>query len=176
MNLKGIKKNTAFKYLIKQQNTSEKKPKNNKLDRVKTVGILAEEELFRAYDFTKKLSSDLGIEISDIQVMLFQKNRREKSLDQFEFFSEMSFKMFGKIRDKDLKHFIDKKFDILVNYCNQDNIYAHVAAFQSKSKIKAGFENENTSFYQFVVNIPENKINTFNEELIKYLKILKLIV
>ena len=176
MNLKGIKKNTAFKYLVKLQNSTEKKLKNDKLDSVKTVGILAEEELFRAYDFTKKLSNDLGIHESDIDVMLFQKIRSEKSLDQYEFFSEKSFKMFGKIKDKDLKHFIDRKFDILVNYCSQENVYAHIAAFQSKSKMKAGFENESTSFYQFVVNISENKINTFNEELIKYLKILKLIV
>ncbi len=175
MNLKGIKKNTALKYLMKHQNILEQS-RQNKLEKVKTVGILAEEELFKAYDFTKKLSNDLGINISDIEVMLFQKNRSEKSLDQFEFFSERSFKMFGKVKDKDLKYFIEKKFDILINYCHQDNIYAHIVAFRSKSKMKASFENKNTSFYHISINIAENKINTFNEEIIKYLKILKLIV
>ena len=35
MNLKGIKKNTAFKYLMKLQNSSEKKLKNDKLDNSK---------------------------------------------------------------------------------------------------------------------------------------------
>jgi len=175
MNLKGIKKNTAFKYLIKRQNSTEKQLQNN-IEGVKLVGILAEEELFRAYDFTKRLSNNLRIQESDIKVMLFQKIKSDKSLDQYEFFSEKSFKLFGKIKDKDLHEFLDKKYDLLINYCNKDNVYAHIAAFQSKAKMKASFENDSTSFYQFVVNIPENKINTFNEEIIKYLKILKLIV
>ena len=176
MNLKGIKRNTAFKYLMKQQNSSAKKSQNIKLEQVKSVGVLVEEELFRAYDFTKKLSNDLGVETADIHVVLFQKSPTQKSLDQFEFFSDKSFNFFGKIKDKALKYFIDKKFDILINYCNQDNIYAHIVVLESNAKMKAGFENEHTSFYHLSVNIPDNKINTFNEEIIKYLKILKLIV
>ncbi len=175
MNLKGIKKNTALKYLIKYQKNKKKKD-NVHPKKVRHVGILADEELFKAYDFTKKLSEDLGIQIGDIEVMLFQKNKSKKSLDQFEFFSDKSFDVFGKIKDKDLLYFLDKKFDLFVNYCNRDNVFAHIAALKSNTIIKASFENEIASFYQITVNIPENKINTFNEEIVKYLKILKLIV
>lgn len=175
MNLKGIKKNTAIKYLMRQQSRLEKKV-SKQPKKVSTVGILAEEELFRAYDFTKKLSNDLGIDISDIKVMLFQKVKTDKSLDHFEFFSNKSFHMFGKIKDKELKYFLEKKYDILINYCNQDNIYAHIASLESAAKMKASFKTKYTSFYHIAVNIPENKINTFNEEIVKYLKILKLIV
>ena len=175
MNLKGIKKNIASKYLEKHQSNS-KNQEENKLDRIKTVGILAEEELFKAYDFTKKLSDDLDIHISDINVMLFQKVKFDHSLDLYEFFSDKSFNMFGKVKDKKLKAFVDKKYDILINYCYQDNVFAHVVALQSKAKMKMSFENEITSFYHLTINIPGNKINTFNDEIIKYLKILNLVV
>ena len=175
MNLKGIRKNKAFKYLIKQQKKSVK-ASQNRIESIKTVGIIAEEDLFKAYDFTKKLSNDLGINILDIQVILFQKGRSEKSLDNFEFFSDKSFNMFGKVKDKDLLYFLEKKFDLLINYANHDNVFAHIAALQANAKIKASFKNEVASFYQISVDIPGNKINTFNDEVVKYLKILNLIV
>lgn len=175
MNLKGIKKNKAFKYLIKQQKETVK-TSQYRIENVKTVCILAEEDLFKAYDFTKKLSEDLGINMIDIQVMLFQKEKSKKSLDNYEFFSDKSFNMFGKIKDKNLNYFLEKKFDLLINYANQDNVFAHVLAFKSNANIKASFKNEFISFYQISINIPGNKINTFNDEVVKYLKILNLIV
>ena len=175
MNLKGIKKNTALKYLMKHQNDTAKQS-SIRIEQLKTVGIIADEELFKAYDFTKKLSTDLGIKVSDIEVILFQKTKSKKSLDYFEFFSDKSFNMFGKIKDKDLKRFMEKEFDLLINYCDQDNVFAHIVSFQSNAKMKASLKNENISFYQLRIDIQGNKINTFNEEIIKYLKILNLIV
>ncbi len=77
MNLKGIKKNKAFKYLMKQQKKTVK-ASQNQIESIKTIGIIAEEDLFKAYDFTKKLSEDLGINMLDIQVMLYQKQKSEK--------------------------------------------------------------------------------------------------
>ena len=175
MNLKGIKKNKAFKYLMKQQKKTVK-ASQNQIESIKTIGIIAEEDLFKAYDFTKKLSEDLGINMLDIQVMLYQKQKSEKSLDNYEFFSDKSFNLFGKIKDENLHYFLENKFDLLINYSNQDNVFAHIVAFQSNAKMKASFKNEFTSFYQISVNILGNKINTFNEEIVKYLKILNRIV
>jgi len=175
MNLKGIKKNSAYKYLKKHQNKS-KNQEETKLSQVNSVGILAEEDLFKAYDFTKKLSDELDIHISDIDIMLYQKVKSAKSLDLYEFFSDKSFKMFGKIKDKKLMSFTEKKYDILINYCYKDNIFAHVTAFESKAKMKMSFENDIASFYHLSIDIPGNKINIFNDEIIKYLKILNLLV
>ncbi len=174
MGILNLKFKTAYKYIKKQQkNTSNLE--NNITSQIRTVGIIAEANLFKAYDFTKRLSEDLGIDKNNIKVVLFDIKNDETPLENYKYFYENSFGMYGKIKDEDIKIFVGTSFDLLINYCAEETIYSQVIAYKSKAKLKISFENEYASFYNLSVNISENKIDTFNKEIIKYLQILNLL-
>ncbi|MCF6224598.1 MAG: hypothetical protein L3J34_12870 [Flavobacteriaceae bacterium] len=174
MGILNFKSNTANTY-IKKQLKLVKNSNNKKVSKIQNVGIVADVNLFRAYDFTKKLSENLGIDASNINVILYDIEKTESLIDNYRRFSDKSFGLQGKIKDTDLSNFVNTSFDLLINYCEETNIYGQVIVCRSKAKLKAGFENEYADFYDLSVNIPENRIDTFNSEIIKYLQILSLL-
>jgi hypothetical protein len=174
MNLKKIKKNTALKFLRKHAATEKIKPAVSG-NIIYKVGILAEEDLFNTYDFRKELSENFKIPANDFKILLFQKRKNIESLHDLEYFSFDDFGFFGKIKGENVKDFTQNNFDLLINYCAQDNILALVASFQSNAILKAGFKMEEFNLYDISISVEVNKIDTFNAELTKYLQILNLI-
>ena len=89
--------------------------------------------------------------------------------------NEYSFGLYGKIKSPALANFVEKKFDLLINYCEANLIYDQIIMIRSVAGLKVGFEHENNHFNDISFRVDGNKIDTFNNELIKYLEILKLI-
>ncbi len=174
MNLKNIKKNTSLKFLLKNNSKSNNNANISKKE-IKKVGILANEDLFKTYDFRKKLAENFGIKTDDFTIILYQKVKNVTLSQEFETFCDKDFGMNAKIKGDTVQNFVQKKFDLLINYCNEENIMAQVASFHSKAILKAGFNSEELNFYDISIQIDSNKIDTFNAELTKYLQILKLI-
>ena len=174
MALKRIKSNSILKFLIK----NEKKGESIGLDslrKISKIGILVNYDLLETYDFTKKLSENLGVDKNDFEIVLFHDSKKKKVEEQYLSFSENSFGFYGKIKDEKLKKFVSEKFDLLINYCAVENDYAQLLSFHSNAKIKMGFKNEIFNFYNLSIKLEGNKIDTFNEEITKYLNILKLL-
>ncbi len=174
MNLKNIKRNTALKFIQKQMVNKNAKTFED-LTTVTTVGILVEEDLFLAYDFTKKLCENLKIKNENLVVILHRDLKEKELEDKHLYFSEKSLGFHAKLKGEDVASFLNKNFDLVINYCSQNNIAAQLLCYQSQAKLKAGFDNEKMNFYDISVKIPENKIDTFNQEIVKYLKIIKVV-
>jgi len=174
MGILNLKNKTAYKYIKKQpKNTGN--VENKISNKIQTVGIVAEADLFKTYDFTKRLSEDLNIDKNKINVILFDYEKAENAIGNYDFFSEKSFGMYGKINEESIKNFVNTSFDLLINYCAEETIYSQVIVCKSKAKLKASFENKYAGFYNLSINISGNKIDTFNKEIIKYLQILNLL-
>lgn len=174
MNLKNIKKNTALKFLRKHAVAGKINPAVSK-KKIYKVGILAEQDLFNTYDFRKKLSENFRIPATDFKILLYQKGKYVESLQDLEPFSIKDFGFFGKIKCENVKNFTENNFDLLINYCAQDNVMAQVVSFQSKAILKAGIHLEEFNLYDISIRVEANKIDTFNMELTKYLQILNLL-
>ena len=174
MGILNLKKKTADKFIKnKQKNTPESK--KSEVRRIRNVGILAEIGLYRSYDFTKRLSAELGIQEEYLTVLLFDPSGKDEALDHYKVCNEKSFGLYGKIKGVALSHFVEKKFDLLINYCEPDLVYPRIIMIESRAGLKAGYDHEKNFYNDISIRIPGNKIDTFNAELIKYLQILKLI-
>ncbi len=170
----GLKDKIAHKFIKNQLKIEVKSEKYSPM-LVEKVGILAEAELFKAYDFTKKLSENFNLPIENFQLIVSQESVNEVDETTYNIFSDKDFKLNANIKTENIQQFADTKFDLLINYCNHDNLYANVLVLHSKALIKAGFDNEETPFYDISVKTQANKIHTFNEELTKYLQIMNFI-
>jgi hypothetical protein len=174
MNLKNIKRNKALKFLRKQGKITNNNANVSKKE-IKKVGVLADENLFKTYDFRKKLAENFGIKTDDFTIILYQNVKNVTLSQEFETFSDKDFGMGGKIKGTVVQNFVQTKFDLLINYCAYENVMAQVASYHSKAILKAGFNSEELNFYDISIQIDANKVDTFNAELTKYLQILKLI-
>lgn len=174
MDIFNIKHKTAHKFiknhLIKVKNSNNIIPR-----KIQTVGIIAEAKLFEAYDFTKKLGENLGLMPKDLNVLLYENVELNNEKNIYPVFSDNDFGLYGKIKKEEIKDFADTKFDLLINYCSSDNLFTKVLVLRSKAILKSAFYSENDEFYSITIKITGNKIDTFNEELAKYLNILQLI-
>ena len=174
MNLKSVKRNFVLKYL--KSNVRTRSLDNlDTLDKISKVGILAESDLFQTYDFTRNLSSNFGLELNNFDIILYQNSKMREIMEDYSYFSEKDFSLFGKIGGKDLKDFVDTKFDLLINYCTQEDVFSEYVCVKSKAKLVAGFKNKTYDNYDISIKIESNKIDTFNEELTKYLQIFKVL-
>jgi uncharacterized protein DUF6913 len=174
MGILNLKNKTAYKF-IKNNTKITRNFDKNTVGKIKSVGVLAKADLFKTYDFTKKLIDEIGLKDHEIEVALLDELEPIKTIEIYNVYTDKSFGMYGKIKDKSLKKFVNTKFDLLINYCDSDNIFALVISFKSKAKMKAGFEYDHFNFNDISIKIAGNKIDTFNDELIKYLDILDLL-
>lgn len=175
MDLFGLKAKTAVKF-IKNHRDNPDSEKKNPPSRIKSVGALADIDLFRNYDFTRKLIESFELAPNQVQVALIDPTgKNQNTLDAPEAFGEESFGLYGKVKNPSLEEFVDKEFDLLVNYSGTDWVFSEVILSRSRARLKAGFEGDAGGWQDIAINIPGNKMDTFHEELVKYLRIMNLI-
>jgi len=175
MNFTSLKKNTAFKFnqkeLKKLQKVSRKAPKV-----IHTIGVLASASLFGSYDISRNLSQKLNKPHKNLEIIIFENLKDDFVTQHYNTFSEKDFGMFGKTKAQNLIDFVDTKYDLLINYCSSESVFANVVALRSQAAFKVSFANEElANLYDFTIDVDSNKVDIFNDELAKYLQILELI-
>lgn len=174
MGLFNLKITTAHKF-IKKQRKAHGSNRDFDLKSIRRVGLLSELSLIQTYDFTKRLCEGLGIRKEDLKVFLYDTEGSGSAPEFYGMCDEKSFGYRAKIKSEALNKFVQREFDLLINYCDPQLLYPRVIMLKSKAHLLAGFEDEANFFNDISVKTPGNDIDTFNAELVKYLQILKLI-
>lgn len=130
--------------------------------------------IFVDADFTdvelSALAGILSVEVEDIQKITFYSGKMDEVEDNA--INPKDFGLFGNFK-KDLNQLnSDKDIDLIINY-TQDNIYVNNVIAQLRSSFSVGVKNENGKIFDLIIDVDKNELKLFNEELGKYLKILK---
>lgn len=174
MGILNLKDKTVHKF-IKNQRKVASSTKEINVKVINKVGVLSEVSLFQTYDFTKRLIESLKIEPENLKVILFDPTGKELAVDKYRTFNEKGFGFHAKVKSEIVSKFVHTDFDLLINYCDPELLFPKVVVLKSKAQLKAGFENELNFFNDISIKTTGNDIDTFNEELVKYLQILKLV-
>lgn len=175
MSLKGLKRKSANSYYLKQLKKFKKDDAvlAKKIDK---IGILSNSRLFGSYDITRNLSQKLNLPPRCFEVIIFEDLKDDFVAQHYNTFTEKDLGMFGKAKAANVVDFIDTEFDLLINYCPSTEIYTNILTMRSKAKLKVSFASEEMmKIYDFTIDVQGNKIDVFNDELAKYLKIFKYI-
>ena len=175
MNFKGLKKKTAEQYcnnqLRKLKKSSLEAPK-----KIETIGVLADSRLFGSYDISRNLSQKLDMPSKSFEILIFENLKDDFVTQHYNTFSEKDFGMFAKIKAQNVIGFVESKYDLFINYCPSESVYTNIVAIRANSNFKISFANNKMQdLYSFMIDVDANKIDIFNDELAKYLKILSLI-
>jgi hypothetical protein len=121
-----------------------------------------------------ELTSLLKIAESDIKVVVFLKKYKNEN-EPDDIITPKDFGWYGKIDSEKIKNILTNKYDLLINYSKVDNVYLNILILQSKAAFKVGFAHLDKRLYDFMIRCEVDEIALFNEELLKYLVILKIV-
>jgi len=123
-------------------------------------------------EIIRDLSEKLSLASHKFNVVVFQPKKDKNNRIENAFYPT-DFGWYGNIKAIFLKDVLTKKYDLLINYNKVDNIYINLLILQCKSDFKIGFANLNKALFQLLIDCDTDNYTLFNEELKKYLTILK---
>lgn len=145
---------------------------SNLNDSVVTIGYLVDEDLFQDFEKLFEVSKEMGLKNKDVKIFTFMEVKKKiPSLRQNQI-NNKEFSWKGIIQNQNANEFLNKPFDVLIAYYNNENDYLDLMLAKSKAKFKVGFEGVDSRMLDLIIDIDLLNINDFKRELMKYLKVL----
>jgi hypothetical protein len=91
---------------------------------------------------------------------------------QFDFFFLKDLNWYYKPQNYIIKNFVEKDYDILINFCDDSCIPIKYLAGSSKAKFKVGKYQENVDLYDMMLDVKENTLAALIKEIHHYLNII----
>lgn len=174
MILKGLKRNALKKTIeshLKKRELTKKPIRSLSnlavlIDASQSVNILS----------VVKLANELGVKSDRLTVMGYKDDEKDIADDgSAAYYNFKSFAMSGTIQSTSLKDFVNKDYDVLINFYAEEKLGLNYVAAASKAKFKVGFAEVDNRINDLVIGSSMNDTNLFIRELKKYMKILNII-
>lgn len=88
-------------------------------------------------------------------------------------FSDKDLGWKGVVENSYALEFLNREYDLLVNYYDKDNLLLKLMSARTKARIKVGFKEPGPDFNDLIIDTPIKDFKTFKAELKKYLGIFK---
>ncbi len=171
MILKGLKRNAIKKSIdayLKKRNSSS-------MSSLKTLAVLID----ASYSFNQqsllKLASELGVAPENLKIVGYKEDKELEEDKKIVYYNDKSFGVSGAMKNKSIQEFINKDYDVLINFYEEDKLELNYVAAASTAKIKVGFAEVDHRINDLIIGSTANDANLFINELKKYLKILQII-
>jgi len=168
MFLKGFRKKSAKKYIVKQL----QKARNLNSNKIKTIGILIDATDYESFPFTSKIAKTFNIPEKNIQLLYYQPDKKQAKVAAVNVYTKSDLAFKGNLKSKVAVEFSETSFDCLINYYAKDRLLLNLVAVKSKAQFKIGFASINENINDFSVATQLDNITEFTSELKKYLTIL----
>lgn len=141
-------------------------------DKVQTVGFILDRKDFGHSHLLVNELVTRGVEKQNIFLMVYNHDKGISG-DQEVFVREGDFTSSGVLKNEKVQAFIDKPFDLLINYYDVESLVLLWVSSHSKARFKVGFSSIQTHVNNFSVTLTTDKYGEFMEELFKYLQLFK---
>ncbi|MGY0392100.1 DUF6913 domain-containing protein [Bizionia sp. KMM 8389] len=170
MILKGFKEKSIKKQLQVLLNN----PKGvTALQPIESVGVIVDADEVSDLTNLDSLSAKFGVLPNKVKIIAFthQKNQESEGVNNYFCPKDIGWK--GRILNNELETFVQTKFSLLVNFYTADSLYLKWLTATSEASFKAGMFQHDNRLNDLIIKTPLADINAFNNELIKYLQVLK---
>ncbi|NUY82260.1 hypothetical protein HUK80_15250 [Flavobacterium sp. MAH-1] len=141
-------------------------------EKINTVGIVFDESYFHEKEAIVEALSEQGILPQNTDVLVFKNRIRKNEVFDYPVFSHKDLSWQATFRNSDVKAFMEKPFDLLINYYDVEKSALMVVTNLSKAKFKVGFASVSKKLNHFMIDTTAERHEVFTSELFKYLKIL----
>lgn len=158
-------------YRFKKKFKNLKNQSKQSIKTFKSMVIIVPQEFAVSNKFFMDLSEELNISTKKITVVVFSKKKRLKISTDFInqiFCSKKQLGISGDFPDEMIALF-EKKFDLLVNFFNEKDIFPELISINCKSKLRVGFFKANHKINDVILDITPNETDLFLNESKNYL-------
>ncbi|MFD2939271.1 DUF6913 domain-containing protein [Flavobacterium notoginsengisoli] len=140
---------------------------------VQTIGLLVDESSFNHSETLIKELTLQGIALENIKIVAYSSKFRKKEMYLRPTFGKSHISWNGEITEDFLYEFVNSKFDLLLSYYNEENIFLMMLTDRSKAKFKVGFASVDNNLNRLMINTELENYKLFVSELFRYLKNIK---
>ncbi|MDG2431538.1 hypothetical protein [Flavobacterium sp.] len=139
---------------------------------MKTIGLLVDESYFLD---AKAIVTSLvakGILEHNIEVLLYNDKIKKNKVDNYPVYYASELNWNATLNSKVANEFMDKEFDLLINYYELEKVALVVVSRHSKAKFTVGFSTVDKRLNDLIIKATAEEHLVFINETFKYLKIL----
>ena len=155
----------------KSLHTSLEEKSLSRAFKIKHVRVILDTSIEIEQQFFNDLAKSFGIPLVNITVFAFRASK-ELEKQYAHFFDPKEVSYFGQFQG-DQALMLEKEVDLQINYFNRNDLYMDWASAFAKKKLSAGFLGVDQRLNDIIFDFSPTDKNTFKEELVKYLTILK---
>lgn len=174
-----IRKKIGQYYFKKENALVEHHCQMTNLQDAKKIGILYTVNDVPDYEWVSNFVSELQGEHKEVKALGFVKNKNlvQRFLPKlsFDFFSKRDLTWFYKPIHKQVRDFIEKEFDILIDLSLHDSFPLKYIAGLSNALLRVGkFSEENTEYYDLMIDLnPSMTSDDYLGQIQHYLTVIK---
>lgn len=143
--------------------------------KIKTVGVVVDYAFLEHISKLKQKLLVCGIREENIEIIVRKSQTKAIDASNDHTFNASIVSWTGSISDVVVQKFIEKEFDLLVNYYEQQKPVLVLVSSLSRASFKVGFAGIDKRVNNLIIDASASEYAAFDKELFKYLKILNTI-
>ncbi len=165
-----FKRKSAFKFLKKE--LSQPLTRAERSSGISSVGCLVDLDKFENANLFYDLVEEFGLRPNAIKIIGYKKFYDSNSPYSAPVFSDDDLGWKGNIDNSYVLEFLNKEYDMLVNYYAEENLLLQLVNVKAKARIRVGFKEIDAVNNDLILDVPMDNFKLFKLELKKYLKVL----
>jgi hypothetical protein len=161
---------SGLKYL--EDELSKPKPISNRKNGVNSIGCIVDMDKFPDPEAFNKLIGDFKLQPNGVKIIGYKKDESAHSPFGVQFCTDKDLGWNGTIENGFVSEFVDREYDVLINYYTEDKLVLNLLTARTNARIKVGFPSVDSKLNDLIFETPINNFDVFKNELKKYLKVL----
>ncbi|MEZ4970531.1 MAG: hypothetical protein R2814_12920 [Flavobacteriaceae bacterium] len=145
------------------------------VDRVKgisAVGCIVDLDVFENTNAFYEFVEEFSLRHNAVKIIGYKKFHDHNSPYSTPVFSDRDLGWKGNIENSYALEFLNREYDLLVNYYTDDKLLLQLMTLSTKARLKVGFGSVDKNLNDLILNTPMEDFQTFKKELGKYLRVL----
>lgn len=138
----------------------------------KRVGIIIDLDKFSNPEKFEDLRRLLNLDPNAIHLIGYRRNPAKDNALSSSIFSDRDLGWNGVVENNNVLEFLDREYDLLLNYYNENNLMMQLLSIRTKSQLRVGFEGLDPDYNDLILLSDPGDFELFKSELEKYLKVL----
>ncbi|MFI1772160.1 DUF6913 domain-containing protein [Thalassobellus citreus] len=169
MIFKGFKEKSNKKYLNKLLSKRQLSFVDNKID---SLGIILNIDETDDFEKLRNLADCLKVRPNKLKIIAFSSSKTNDLYTWTACFNYNDFGWKGVIKNVELQSFLEKEFDALISFYDEDVLELKMLTAMSKAKFKIGVLQTDERLNDLIIKTKIKEFKVFKKELFKYLTIL----
>lgn len=142
-------------------------------NKILSIGCIVDLDKFNDTNLFYKFIEEFKLKPNAVKIIGYKSFYDKNSPYATPVFSDKDLGWNGKIENSYALEFVNREYDLLVNYYTDDNLLLQLMTYKSKARLRVGFNEVDKNLNDLILSTPIANFDLFKKELKKYLKVLK---